>query len=443
MAAPPVDAMRLSLLPLLVAIAALAPLHAQPPSSVVPVALDPLAPPPSPVVPLEEIRRFTEVFRTVQEGYVDPIDDRTLMRSAIRALLADLDPHSAYLPATSAATLSEDVQGMYDGIGVEVEVRPDRSLKVIGAIDGGPAHKAGLRTGDVIVAIDGRPVGADRGGDPSRALRGAAGTAVRVSLLRPGEALPRDITLVRQSIALSSVSGRLLEPGYGYVRVSHFEGDTADALKRTLTALERETGGALSGVVLDLRNNPGGLLTAAVEVADQFLDGGPIVSTRGRTVAANALYRASPGDRLQGAPMAVLLDVGTASSAEVVAGALRDSRRALLLGARSFGKGSVQTVVDLGNGDALKLTTARYYTPAGRSIQATGIVPDVTLPGTAIRGLREHDLPAHLAGDADTSDGYATGVIVEGEAAVAEALRRVKQAAAARQATAKRAVTAG
>lgn len=438
MAASPVDAMQLSPLPILLALAASTPLRAQ-----VDAAVDPLAPAPSSAVPLEEIRRFAEVFRTVQEGYVDPIDDRTLMQAAVRALLADLDPHSAYLPATSASALAEEVQGMYDGIGVEVEVRPDRSLKVIGAIDGGPAHKAGLRTGDVIVAIDGRPAGSLRDPDPSRALRGVAGTSVRLSLLRPGEALPRDVVLVRQSIALSSVSGRLLEPGYGYLRIGYFEGDTADELKRQLAALQAASGGPLSGLVLDLRNNPGGLLTTAIEVADLFLEGGPIVSTRGRTATSNVLYRAAAGDALQGAPIAVLLDVGTASSAEVVAGALRDQRRALLLGARSFGKGSVQTVVDLGNGDALKLTTARYYTPSGRSIQAAGILPDVTLPGTAIRGLREQDLPTHLSGDAEVPDGYATGVIVEGESAVAEALRRVKQAAAARQATARRATSAG
>ena len=430
--------MRLSPLPILLALATSAPLMAQ-----VDTAPEALAPPPSPAVPLEEIRRFAEVFRTVQEGYVDPIDDRTLMQSAVRALLADLDPHSAYLPATSATALAEEVQGMYDGIGVEVEVRPDRSLKVIGAIDGGPAHKAGLRTGDVIVAIDGRPAGSQRDADPSRALRGTAGTSVRLSLLRPGEALPRDVVLLRQSIALASVTGRLLEPGYGYLRISYFEGDTADELKRQLAALQAASGRPLAGLVLDLRNNPGGLLTTAVAVADLFLDGGPIVSTRGRTATSNVLYRAAAGDALQGAPIAVLLDVGTASSAEVVAGALRDQRRALLLGARSFGKGSVQTVVDLGNGDALKLTTARYYTPAGRSIQAAGILPDVTLPGTAIRGLREQDLPTHLAGDAEVPDGYATGVIIEGDAAVAEALRRVKQAAAARQATARRATSAG
>jgi carboxyl-terminal processing protease len=456
MAASPVDAMRLSsphaalarrLAPIALALLVAAPLAAQTPGAAAPPlepqAVDPLAPPASPAVPLEEIRRFVEVFRTVQQGYVDPIDDRLLMQSAVRALLADLDPHSAYLPATAASTLAEDVQGMYDGVGVEVEVRPDRSLKVIAAIEGSPAQRAGLRTGDVIVAIDGRPAGSERRGDPSRALRGAPGTVVRLSLLRPGEALPREVALVRQSIALASVSRRLLEPGYGYLRISYFEGDTADEAKRALDALVSESGGPLSGLVLDLRNNPGGLLTTAIEVADLFLEGGLIASTRGRTVAANSLYRAAPGDRLAAAPMAVLIDVGTASSAEVVAGALRDQRRALLLGARSFGKGSVQTVVDLGNGDALKLTTARYYTPSGRSIQATGILPDVALPGTAIRGLREQDLPSHLRGDEEVTDGYATGVIVEGEAAIAEALRRVKQASAARQATARRASRAG
>ncbi len=434
------------LIPLALA-AALAPsglkAQAATPVPVVPVSGDPLAPPASPTVPLEAIQRFVEVFRTVQQDYVDPIDDRRLMEAAVRALLADLDPHSAYLPASAAQALDEEAQGMYEGIGVEVDVRPDRSLKVIAAIEGGPAHNAGLRTGDVIVAIDGRPAGADRGVDASRALRGPAGTSVKLSVLRPGEALPRDLMLVRQNIALTSVRGRLLEPGYGYLRIAYFEGDSADETRRALDALEAQSGGPLAGLVLDLRNNPGGLLTTAIEVADQFLDAGPIVSTRGRTVAANTLYRATPGDRLRGAPMAVLLDVGTASSAEVVAGALRDQRRALLLGARSFGKGSVQTVLELGNGDALKLTTARYYTPAGRSIQATGILPDVTLPGTAIRGLREQDLAGHLPGDEEVSDGYATGMIVEGEAAVAEALRRVKQAAAARQATARRAGSAG
>ena len=460
MAASPVDAMRLSppnaaparVFALVAALLAamplvVAPLAAQTPSVAPPTAdapaADPLAPPASPAVPLEEIRRFAEVFRTVQQAYVDPIDDRTLMQSTLRALLADLDPHSAYLAATAASTLAEDVQGIYDGIGVEVEVRPDGSLKVIAAIEGSPAQRAGLRTGDVIVAIDGRPAGSERRGDPSRALRGAPGTVVRLSLLRPGEALPREVTLVRQSIALTSVSARLLDPGYGYLRISYFEGDTADETRRALAALVSESGGPLAGLVLDLRNNPGGLLTTAIEVADLFLEGGVIASTRGRSVAANNLYRATPGDRLGGAPMAVLIDVGTASSAEVVAGALRDQRRALLLGARSFGKGSVQTVIDLGNGDALKLTTARYYTPSGRSIQAAGILPDVTLPGTAIRGLREQDLPSHLRGDGEIADGYASGVIVDGESAIAEALRRVKQASAARQATARRASTAG
>ncbi|WP_051282814.1 S41 family peptidase [Silanimonas lenta] len=429
-------------LPLLIAAAGLAaalPVAATPPVNPEP----PLAVPDSPAVPLEEIRRFVEVFRTIQQGYVDPIDDARLMRSAIRALLADLDPHSAYLPATSAGALREEIEGVYDGIGVEVDVRPDRSLRVVGAIEGGPAQQAGLRTGDVIVAIDGRPVGSRRDEAPAQALRGTAGTSVRLSVLRPGEAQPRDYTLVRRRIAAGSVDARLLEPGYGYLRIRYFEGDTADETRRAVERLARESGGPLAGLVLDLRNNPGGLLTTAVATADLFLEEGPIVSTRGRTPVANTLYRATPGDLLGGAPMAVLLDVGTASSAEVVAGALRDQRRALLLGARSFGKGSVQTVVDLGNGDAVKLTTARYYTPAGRSIQAVGIAPDVRLPGTPVRGLREQDLPSHLQGEGEVADGYATGTIIEGESAVAEALRRVKQAAASRQATARRPGGAG
>lgn len=452
MASPPVAAMRLSRLVLL-SVLLFAPIRAGAVPAAVPVAVPPAAPatapvaapptapatttglslpPPSPAVPLEDIARFVEVFRRVQADFVDPLDDRALMQAAIRALLADLDPHSAYLPASAAADLREQAAGSYDGIGVEVEVRPDRSLRVIGAIDGSPAQRAGLRTGDVIVAVDGRPVGLRREDDPSRALRGTAGTAVRLTLLRPGEALPREVSLVRQSIALTSVSGRLLEPGHAYVRIAYFEGDTAEELRRTLARLRAEAGGPLAGLVLDLRNNPGGLLSTAVESADLFLDGGLIASTRGRSPAANVLYRATPGDLLEGAAMAVLIDVGTASSAEVVAGALRDRGRALLLGARSFGKGSVQSVIELGNGDAIKLTTARYYTPSGRSIQAAGILPDVQLPGTAIRGLREQDLPIHLRGDAEGTDGYAAGVIVEGEAAVAEALRRVKQAASTR-----------
>ncbi|MCZ8318576.1 MAG: S41 family peptidase [Lysobacteraceae bacterium] len=419
--------------PVLMLVAALAQAQGAAPTASTP-STDPLAPAPSAAVPIEDIERFVEVFRRVQSDFVDPIDDRALMRAATRALLADLDPHSAYLPAASAADLRGDANGLYDGIGVEVEVRPDRSLKVIGAIDGSPAQRAGLRTGDVIVAVDGRPVGLRRDDEPSRALRGPAGTSVRLTLLRPGEALPRDVRLVRESIALASVSGRLLEPGHAYVRIAYFEGDTAEELKRVLADLKARAGGRLAGVVLDLRNNPGGLLTTAIECADQFLEGGLIASTRGRSAVANTVYRATPGDLLDGAPMAVLIDVGTASSAEVLAGALRDQRRALLLGSRSFGKGSVQSVIDLGNGDALKLTTARYYTPSGRSIQAAGILPDVVLPGTAIRGLREQDLPVHLAGDAEVVDGYANGVIVEGEGAIAEALRRLKQAAAARAA---------
>lgn len=402
------------------------------PSAAPLTAAPPLPALPSPEVPLAEIARFVEVFRHVQDDFVDPLDDRTLMQAGIRALLAELDPYSAFLPAAHAEALGEDMAGVYDGVGIEVEVRPDRSLRVVAAIDGSPAQRAGLRTGDVIVAIDGRPVGLRRDEQPAAALRGAAGTQVRLTLLRPGEALPREFTLVRQSIALRSVHGRLLEPGYGYLRIGYFEADTAQELDRSLDELLLAAGGRLSGLVLDLRGNPGGLLSSAVESADRFLDGGIIVSTRGRNPQSNALFRASPGDRLEAAPMVVLIDVGTASAAEVLAGALRDHQRALLLGARSFGKGSVQTVFELDNGDALKLTTARYYTPNGHSIQGAGILPDVSLPGTNIRGLREQDQPLHLPGSVARGDGYATGVLIEGEAAVDEALRRIRQVSALR-----------
>jgi carboxyl-terminal processing protease len=419
-------AMRALLLPVLfaaLAVRAQVPPPPEPPESVSPAA--------SPAVPLEEIQRFVEVFRTVQRGYVEPLSDQALMEQGIRGLLLQLDAHSEYLSAEEAQAFAEEVAGRYDGIGVEVEQRPDGGLKIVAAIDGTPAARAGLRTGDVIVAVDGRSLAAD-GRPGSRVLRGAAGTRIVLTVLRPGEALPRDIAVVRDRVDVRSVRSRWLEPGYAYVRISHFDGETATALERQLRALQAEA--ALAGLVLDLRGNPGGLLNAAVESADGFLDGGLIASTRGRLPQANAVYRAGPGDWIGGAPLVVLLDAGTASSAEVLAGALRDQRRGLLLGARSFGKGTVQTVIPLANGDELKLTTARYYTPSGRSIQAVGITPDVQLPGTAIRGLREQDLPQHLRGDAEQADGYATGVIVEGELAVQEALRRVKQAAQVRRA---------
>ena len=395
-----------------------------------PVAASAQAPAPSAApeaMPLDEIQRYVAVYRAIKEAYVEPIDDQTLMKAALRGLLADLDPHSAYLEKEDADELPEQTEGAYSGVGVEIEQRPDRSLLVVAPIDGTPAQRAGLRAGDIIVAIDGQALASEGADAASRELRGPEGTQVTVTYLRMGEPAPRDLVITRETIRITSVSSRLLEPGYGYLRIANFQSDTGPQVLRQLRALNAQAeGGQLAGLVLDLRSNPGGLLNAAVEAADAFLDDGLIVRTKGRLVYSNASFHAKPGDLLKGAPVVVLVDAGTASAAEVLAGALRDHRRALLMGSRTFGKGSVQTVVPLENGDSIKLTTARYYTPRGRSIQARGIRPDEVIRGETSRDLREQDLPGHLRGDQETGDGFAMGEVIEGDEAVAKALARLK-----------------
>src|SRR5690606_1923811 len=316
------------------------------------------------------------VYRAVKEAYVDPVEDGQLMESAIRGLLQDLDPHSSYLDKAAAESFDEQTSGAYEGIGVELLQQQDRTLKVVAPIDGTPAARAGVLAGDVIVAIDGKPIAQVEGMEP---LRGAAGTQVVITLLREGREGPFDLTIQRETIRVTSVRSRMLEPGYGYVRLSTFQADTGADFRQQLGQLQAEAGGKLRGLVLDLRSNPGGLLTAAVQVADELLDSGAIVSTRGRVAASDSRFDATAGDGLRGAPVVVLVDAGSASAAEVLAGALRDNDRARVVGSRTFGKGSVQTVLPLGNGDSVKLTTARYYTPSGRSIQASGIAPDVEL----------------------------------------------------------------
>jgi carboxyl-terminal processing protease len=358
-------------------------------------------------VSLEEIRRFVSVFRAVQQAYVDPIDDERLMRAAIRGLLTDLDPHSAYLDKTESQALTEQATGAYDGLGLEVLQQPDRSLLVIAPIDDTPAARAGIKPGDVITRIDGRPIAADNVDGAVDSMRGAPGTPITLTVERENAPEPLTFTLTRETIRVASVRVRALDPGYAYLRISTFQADTGAEVQRKLKALQAETKTPLQGLVLDLRSNPGGLLNTAIEVADAFLDEGVIVSTKGRLGYANAEYRARRGDLLAGAPIVILADSGTASAAEVLAGALRDHRRALVMGTGSFGKGSVQTVLPMDNGDSLKLTTARYYTPSGTSIQASGIEPDVLLPEDAALAasanrpptLRERDLPRHLQGD--------------------------------------------
>ena len=387
-------------------------------------------------VPLAEIRRYVSVYNAVKEAYVDPVDDRKLMQSAVRGLLLDLDPHSAYLEKSDAEDFDEQTRGAYEGVGVELMTMPDRTLKVVSPIDETPAARAGIKAGDVIIAIDGKPV-QDGGGDGdggSGPLRGAAGSKVVLTLVREGTPKPFDVTLVRETIRVASVRSRLLEPGYGYVRVAAFQADTAADFSRALDKLA--AGGKLRGLVLDLRSNPGGLLTAAVQIADELLDKGRIVSTRGRVAISDAEFSATPGDRLAGAPVVVLVDAGSASASEVLAGALQDNGRARVVGSRTFGKGSVQTLLPLDNGDSVKLTTARYYTPGGKSIQARGIEPDVVLHAEkdARNGGRadysEAMLPGHLAGDQETA-GANAGEVLEGDAPVAAALAELKKPVAA------------
>ncbi len=386
-------------------------------------------------VPLEEIRRYVAVFNAVKDAYVEPVEDSRLMQSAIRGLLLDLDPHSTYFESRDAAAFDEQASGAYNGIGLELMQQPDNSLRVIAPIDGTPADRAGIKSGDLIIAIDGAPISSKDGMEP---LRGDPGSTLRLTLVREGREKPFDVDLVRETIRVASVRSRILEPGYGYVRISTFQADTGSAFQAAIDKLQAQD--KLRGLVLDLRSNPGGLLVSAVQVADELLDKGTIVTTRGRIAVSDSRFDATPGDRLQGTPVVVLVDAGSASASEVLAGALRDNDRARVIGSRTFGKGSVQTVLPLDNGDSVKLTTARYYTPSGRSIQASGIVPDVVLRPERTEGeedaggfdYSEASLPGHLRGDDEGSEGYTPGDVLEGEAPIAAALAELKKGSGAK-----------
>ncbi|SEM13643.1 C-terminal processing peptidase-3. Serine peptidase. MEROPS family S41A [Pseudoxanthomonas sp. GM95] len=382
-------------------------------------------------VPLDEIRRFVSVFNAVKQAYVEPVDDEKLMHSAIRGLLLDLDPHSAYLDKEDAESFDEQANGAYDGIGVELLAQPDGSLQVVSPIDGTPAARAGVQSGDVIIAIDGKSLGGMK--DSMEPLRGEVGSKVTLTIVREKVAKPFDKTLTRETIRVASVRSRLLEPGYGYIRISAFQADTGADFQKAVDGLKAK--GALKGVVLDLRSNPGGLLTSAVQVADDLLEKGTIVTTKGRIAISDAKFDATPGDRLNGTPVVVLVDAGSASAAEVLAGALRDNGRVRIIGSRTFGKGSVQTVLPLDNGDSVKLTTARYYTPSGKSIQATGIVPDVVLKPdepadkdvpASLADYSEATLPGHLLGDQEGAEGYTAGDVLNGDKPVDQALAELK-----------------
>lgn len=359
-------------------------------------------------LPLEELRAFTEVFGKIKSEYVDQVDDTTLLRDAIEGMLAGLDPHSALLDPEAFKEMRISTEGKFGGIGIEITAE-DGFIKVVAPIDHTPAQRAGIRSGDTIVMLDGTPLRNLPVGEAVERMRGAPGTQIVLTISREGEPAPFDIPLTRAIIQVASVTGEMLEDGFGYIRITNFQSDTGGNLRAQIEQLQQENAGALHGLILDLRNNPGGVLHGAVEVSDVFLPDGLVVSTRGRNAANNHGFSATTEDATGDMPLVVLVNGGSASSAEIVAGALQDHKRAIILGSRTFGKGSVQTVIPTNNGGALKLTTARYYTPSGRSIQARGIAPDIVVEANppnshAVewdrRELREADLDGHLENDA-------------------------------------------
>ena len=356
-------------------------------------------------VSLDDIRNFSRVYEVVRQAYVEKVDNKILMKAAITGMLSGLDPHSEYLDKEGLTQLNEDTTGQYSGLGIEV-LQEDGGLRIISPIDDTPAARAGIKAGDSIVKINGTVIDPQNVDAMFDQLRGKPGSKIDLTIVHANSDKLIDLHLVRENIAVSSVKVRELEPGYAYVRVSQFQEDTASDLEKKLGELIAKHG-PQKGAVLDLRNNPGGLLTAAVGVSDDFLNSGIIVTTRGRLQDSNMSFSAHPGDQLDGAPMVVLANNGTASAAEIVAGALKDNRRALIMGQRTFGKGVVQTVLPLDADHAVKITTARYYTPNGTSIQAEGIKPDIPLADLTVNKAdsaptlisSEADLPNHLANE--------------------------------------------
>ncbi len=352
-------------------------------------------------LPLKGLRTFAEVYNIVKSDYVTPISGHKLIDDAIRGMVDNLDPHSQYLDARQYARLRVDTTGKFGGIGLEV-TESHGFLRVVTPIAGTPAARHGLRPGDLIVRIDKTFIQGLSLRKAVHLLRGQPGSEVDLSIIRKGVDHPLRFVLHRQVIKVHSVSGLLLGRGYGYVRISEFQSDTGGGVTRTLRSLVAQNHGPLKGVILDLRDNPGGVLNAAVSVCDDFLNSGVVVSTRGRAQGADMVFRAHGPDLLHGAPMVVLVNGGSASAAEIVAGALQDNHRALIMGTRTFGKGSVQTIMPMANGGALRLTTARYFTPNGHSIQDLGITPNIVVHQAQLTVdhtkpfLRETNLPGHL-----------------------------------------------
>jgi carboxyl-terminal processing protease len=353
-------------------------------------------------LPVEELRTFSDVFGRIKQDYVVDVDDKELIEYAIRGMLSGLDPHSAYLDAEQFTELQVGTTGQFGGLGIEVGME-DGFVKVIAPIDDTPAQRAGVQAGDLVIRLDDTPVKGMTLNEAVKIMRGKPGTKIVLTIVREGLDKPIEISITRDIIKVKSVKSRILEPGYAYLRISQFQSKTSDYLVDAVEELKKENDGPLTGLVLDLRNNPGGVLNGAVAVSDAFLTKGMIVYTEGRIEDSRLRFNATPDDILDGAPMVVLVNQGSASASEIVAGALQDHKRAIIMGSQTFGKGSVQTILPLSSDSALKLTTARYYTPSGRSIQAEGIKPDIELEQLQVAAVEKHinplkeaDLSKHL-----------------------------------------------
>ncbi len=357
------------------------------------------------ILPLEGLRTFSEVFGKVKTDYVEEVDDKKLLEQAIQGMLSGLDPHSAFLNQEDFKDLQVGTTGQFGGLGIEVTME-DGFVKVVSPIDDTPAQRAGVMAGDLIIRLDDTPVQGMSLGEAVKIMRGKPDTDITLTIVREGVERPLTITITRDIIKVKSVKSRLLDRGFGYVRISSFQTGTGDDVRKAVSDLKRENKGMLNGLVLDLRNNPGGVLGAAVSVSDAFLRKGKVVYTEGRAVDAELDFNATPDDILDRAPMVVLINGGSASASEIVAGALQDHKRAVLMGTQSFGKGSVQTIFPMSNDTAVKITTARYFTPSGRSIQAEGIVPDIVVEALKVSRdenadsslrVKEADLTGHLS----------------------------------------------
>ncbi len=384
-------------------------------------------------LPLEELRTFAEVYNQIRLGYVEEIDDSTLLEYAIQGMLSGLDPHSAYLTEDAFQSLQDNTSGEFTGLGLEVGME-DGYVKIISPIDGSPAAEAGLQSGDIILKLGNVPVKGMTLNEAIEIMRGPKGSKIELSIGRPGESQPFEVTLVRNTIKVASVRQSWLEPGYGYIRIAQFQNSTGEDVRKALEKLMAEQ--KLKGLVLDLRNNPGGILRASVDVAGLFLDGGNVVYTKGRVENSDTSFDADPLDATNGVPLVVLINQGSASASEIVAGALQDRGRAVLMGTRSFGKGSVQTVLPLSDSRAIKLTTALYFTPNGRSIQAEGIVPDIVVERATVTAyndpqqITEADLSGHLnnanGASADKKTKQAASELLVDDNQLSEALALLK-----------------